>query len=188
MRPSHRFDDLAEVELCSEFYSGYCRNGGICKITADIFHREIPVCSCMPGFRGKQCELVNDADMYYSGQLAQFERITLSTVVVSVMIIACVVSVSLYLYKRYINYGSNLSRNFTRSPTFICQVYPRRTGVWGGFLWRRQMQETSNGITVSDVPLQSEGSGRCVDAELLLAHSRNISTEEAVALRSEPHA
>uniref|UniRef100_A0A914S4F7 Uncharacterized protein n=1 Tax=Parascaris equorum TaxID=6256 RepID=A0A914S4F7_PAREQ len=39
---AQRLEDLDE---CEDVYLGFCRNGGTCKITTDIAHRYIPVCS-----------------------------------------------------------------------------------------------------------------------------------------------
>ncbi|KHN82590.1 hypothetical protein Tcan_00048, partial [Toxocara canis] len=100
-KPTAVAQRLGDLDDCDDIYGGFCRNGGTCKITTDIAHRYIPVCSCMPGFRGKQCELVNDPNIYYSRQQEQLETAALSTLVTIVIVATCIVSTALYLYRRF---------------------------------------------------------------------------------------
>uniref|UniRef100_A0A1I8ES03 EGF-like domain-containing protein n=1 Tax=Wuchereria bancrofti TaxID=6293 RepID=A0A1I8ES03_WUCBA len=83
--PSNRF---AELNDCTEAYWGYCRNGGICKMTADISERLIPVCSCPTGFRGRQCELINDPNIYFSRQQGQMEMAAMSGAMVAIIFLS----------------------------------------------------------------------------------------------------
>uniref|UniRef100_A0AAF5Q5F6 EGF-like domain-containing protein n=3 Tax=Wuchereria bancrofti TaxID=6293 RepID=A0AAF5Q5F6_WUCBA len=100
--PSNRF---AELNDCTEAYWGYCRNGGICKMTADISERLIPVCSCPTGFRGRQCELINDPNIYFSRQQGQMEMAAMSGAMVAIIFVILFLSFVLYFYKRYMKYG-----------------------------------------------------------------------------------
>uniref|UniRef100_A0A915PN24 EGF-like domain-containing protein n=1 Tax=Setaria digitata TaxID=48799 RepID=A0A915PN24_9BILA len=79
---SHRFVELYD---CPEAYWGYCRNGGICKMTTDISQRTVPICSCPTGFRGRQCELINDPNIYFSRQQGQMQMAAMSGVVVAII-------------------------------------------------------------------------------------------------------
>ncbi|VDN06057.1 unnamed protein product [Thelazia callipaeda] len=107
---SHRF---AELEECTEAYSGYCRNGGICKMTADISQRAVPhfflFISCPTGFRGRQCELINDPNIYFSQQQGQIEIAAMSSLVVTIVLAISFASFLLYVYRRYLKYGLHRS-------------------------------------------------------------------------------
>ncbi|VDN57836.1 unnamed protein product [Dracunculus medinensis] len=100
---SARFADLQD---CDDRFEGYCHNSGICKLTYDIAHRIIPICSqsttfsCPTGFRGKQCEFINDPNYYYSKQEKNEIGMTTALSLLLIIILAiCFASLCLYLYR-----------------------------------------------------------------------------------------
>ncbi|VDK88050.1 unnamed protein product, partial [Litomosoides sigmodontis] len=106
---------VAELSNCTEAYLGYCRNGGTCKMTVDISQRDVPVCCCPPGFRGRQCELINDPNIYFSRQQGQMEMAAMSGVMVAIIFAILFLLFVLYFYRRYMKYGmkgSNSSSTF----------------------------------------------------------------------------
>ncbi|EJW74916.1 hypothetical protein WUBG_14177 [Wuchereria bancrofti] len=69
-------------------------------MTADISERLIPVCSCPTGFRGRQCELINDPNIYFSRQQGQMEMAAMSGAMVAIIFVILFLSFVLYFYKR----------------------------------------------------------------------------------------
>ncbi|VDK64836.1 unnamed protein product [Onchocerca ochengi] len=76
---------LDELSNCSEVYRGYCRNDGICKMIADVAQRAVPICSCQKGFRGRQCELINDPNIYFSRQQGQMQMAAISGAMIAII-------------------------------------------------------------------------------------------------------
>ncbi|VBB32891.1 unnamed protein product [Acanthocheilonema viteae] len=111
---SNRF---VELNNCTEAYLGYCRNGGICKMTTDISQRAVPVCSCPTGFRGRQCELINDPNIYFSRQQGQMEMAAMSGAMVAIIFVILFLSFVLYFYRRYVKYGMQESNSSTTIDT-----------------------------------------------------------------------
>ncbi|KAM3726673.1 Nischarin [Dirofilaria immitis] len=99
---SYRF---AELNDCPEAYWGYCRNGGVCKMTTDISGRIVPICSCPIGFHGRQCELINDPNIYFSRQQGQMEMAAMSGAMVAIIFVILFLSFVLYFYRRYMKYA-----------------------------------------------------------------------------------
>uniref|UniRef100_A0A183DC60 EGF-like domain-containing protein n=1 Tax=Gongylonema pulchrum TaxID=637853 RepID=A0A183DC60_9BILA len=112
--PSHRFADL---EDCKEAYWGYCRNGGICKMTTDISKRAVPACSCPAGFRGRQCELISDPNIYFSRQQGQMEMAAMSSLLLAIVFALLFASFVLYFYRRYMKYGMRTSSSLSTLDT-----------------------------------------------------------------------
>ncbi|CAG9539631.1 unnamed protein product, partial [Cercopithifilaria johnstoni] len=109
---------FVELNNCTEIYWGYCRNGGVCKMTIDISQRSIPVCSCPTGFHGRQCELINDPNIYFSRQQGQMEMAAMSGSMIALIFIILFLSFTLYVYKRCMKYGIEGNNSSSAFDTF----------------------------------------------------------------------
>uniref|UniRef100_A0A8R1TUT1 EGF-like domain-containing protein n=1 Tax=Onchocerca volvulus TaxID=6282 RepID=A0A8R1TUT1_ONCVO len=108
---------LDELSNCSEVYRGYCRNDGICKMIADVAQRAVPICSCQKGFRGRQCELINDPNIYFSRQQGQMQMAAISGAMIAVIFVILFLSFVFYFYKRYMRYGIQGSNSLSTFDT-----------------------------------------------------------------------
>ncbi|EFO12901.1 hypothetical protein LOAG_15631 [Loa loa] len=68
-------------------------------------------------FRGRQCELINDANIYFSRQQGQMEMAAVSGVMISIIFVILFLSLVFYFYKRYMKYGMQGSNSLSTFDT-----------------------------------------------------------------------
>uniref|UniRef100_A0A915CG44 Uncharacterized protein n=1 Tax=Parascaris univalens TaxID=6257 RepID=A0A915CG44_PARUN len=135
----------------------------------------------MPGYRGKQCELVNDPNIYFSRQQEQLETAALSTLVTAVIVATCIVSVALYLYRRFMKYGVPIADSSSSPSTSTTEARSQGRGLLGAFRVRWQRRADGRRRCCLDtVHLSSVNVGSS-----FLAPAQNASTHEMVTSRAE---